>query len=79
MCRQQVVSREYSVLSTRFNTCLTYFKVASKIKRDFDAQCSLFTYAVSTVRVSLLLWVIPSLADVLRFLTTVDTVVHIKH
>jgi len=32
------------VLSTRFNTCLPYFKVESKITRDFEAQCSLFTY-----------------------------------
>ena len=39
-----VVARKDSVLSTRFNTCLPYFKVESKITRDFAAQCSLFTY-----------------------------------
>jgi len=32
------------VLSTRFNTCPPYFKVESKITRDFAAQSSLFTY-----------------------------------
>ena len=26
------------------NTCPLYFKVASKITRDFEAECSLFTY-----------------------------------
>ena len=30
--------------NTRFNTCSFYFKVESKITRDFAAQCSLFTY-----------------------------------
>ena len=39
-----VVACEYSVLSTRLNTCLFYFKVESKITRDFEVQCSLFTY-----------------------------------
>jgi len=28
-----------------FNTCPPYFKVESKITRDFEAQCSLFTYS----------------------------------
>ena len=37
-------TREYSVLSTRFNTCPPYFKVESKITRDFAVQYSLFTY-----------------------------------
>ena len=39
------VAREYSILSTRFTTCLSYFMVESKITRDFEAQCSLFTYS----------------------------------
>jgi len=39
-----VDARENSVLSTRFNTCLSYFKVESKIIRDIEAQCSLSTY-----------------------------------
>ena len=39
-----VVAHEDSVFSTRFNTCAPYFKVESKITRDFEAQCSLFTY-----------------------------------
>ena len=39
-----VDDRKYSVLTTRFNTCLTYFKVACKITRDFETQCWLFTY-----------------------------------
>jgi len=37
-------ARGYSVLSTRFNTRSPYFNVESKITRDFEAQCSLFTY-----------------------------------
>ena len=37
-----VVAREYSVLSTQFNTCPPYFKVESKITHDFAAQCSMF-------------------------------------
>jgi len=41
-----IVARAYSVLSTRFITCPPYFKVESKIARDFAAQCSLFTYNV---------------------------------
>ena len=32
------------VLSTRFNICPPYFKVESKITRDFAAQCSILTY-----------------------------------
>ena len=32
-----VVAREYSVLSTRFNTCPPYVKVDSKITSDFKA------------------------------------------
>ena len=39
-----VFAREYSVLSTLFNTCPPYFKAESKITRDFAAQCSMFTY-----------------------------------
>jgi len=42
-----VVARDYSVLSTQFNTRLPYFKVESKITRDFEAQCSLFTYTLT--------------------------------
>ena len=41
-----IVAREYSILSIRFNTCMAYFKVESKITRDFAAQCSLFTYTL---------------------------------
>ena len=40
-----VVASENSLLLTRFNTCPLYFKVESKITRDFAAQCSLFTYS----------------------------------
>ena len=39
----RVVSHEYSLPSTGFNTCPPYFKVESKITRDFAAQCSMFT------------------------------------
>jgi len=38
-----LVAREYYLLSTWFNTP-SYFKVESKITRDFAAQCSMFTY-----------------------------------
>jgi len=34
-----VVARENPVLSTQLNTCPPYFKVESKITRDFEAQC----------------------------------------
>ena len=47
--KTMVVVHEYSVLLTRFNTCPSYFKVESKITRDFKAQCSLFTYSVFVV------------------------------
>ena len=40
------MARENSVLSSRFNTCPPYFKVVSKLARDFAAQCSMFTYSV---------------------------------
>ena len=39
-----VVAREYSVLSIWFNTCPPYFMVGSKITRDTEAKCSMFTY-----------------------------------
>jgi len=45
----RVVPREYSVLSTGFNNCPLYFKVQSKITRDFAAQCSMFTYTVAFI------------------------------
>ena len=49
MCGQRLQNaREYSVLSTYFNTCLPYFKEESKITRDFAAQCSMFTYTHRT-------------------------------
>jgi len=41
-----LVAREYYLLSTRYKTCLSYFKVESKITRDFAAQCSMFTYKI---------------------------------
>ena len=48
-----VVAREYLVLSTWFNTqCPPYFKVVSKITREFEAQCSLFTYTVNCSHVN---------------------------
>ena len=34
----KVVSSEFAVLLRRFNACPPYFKVASKITRDFAAQ-----------------------------------------
>jgi len=45
-----IVAREYSILSIRFNTCMAYFKVESKITRDFEVQCSLFTYMRTMTR-----------------------------
>ena len=43
MCVENgIVAHEYTALSTRFNTCLPYFKVESKITRDLEAQCSMF-------------------------------------
>ena len=40
-----VVAREYSALSTRFNTCPPYFKGESKITRDLVAQYSMLTHS----------------------------------
>jgi len=33
----------HDTFSTHFNTCPPYLKVESKITRDFEAQCSMFT------------------------------------
>ena len=73
MCVENgIVADEYSFLSTRFTTCLPYFKVESKITRDFEAQCSLFTYKhfihiytiqiiLQTINIPSLLWAYQSL------------------
>ena len=42
-----MIAREYVVLSIRFNTCPPYSKAESEITRDFEAQCSMFTYTTS--------------------------------
>ena len=47
-----VVAREYSVLSIRFNTCPPFFTVESKITREFEAQCLLFTYTTYNNNIS---------------------------
>jgi len=51
-----VIVRVYSVLSTRLNTCPPYFKVESKIARDFAPQCSMFTYIQVRIIVNKWLW-----------------------
>jgi len=44
-----VDDRKYSVLTTRFNTCLTYFKVESKNTRDFKVYLYLLQSYVYTL------------------------------
>ena len=43
----RIVACDNSVLSSRFNTCPPYFKVESKVTRDFGVQSSMFTYTVN--------------------------------
>ena len=44
VCRQRLLLVNSQCFQLCLNTCQPYFKVQSKITRDFEAQCSLFTY-----------------------------------